>query len=134
MFSRMGFTWVTTNIFLTVGSCVTTMNIKNVGSCVNNIHFLICSFDVIIIICPYSYWKMYAINVHKENIIEYKKAPFFLYMCESCQYVYQCLWSKVQQSITGKEMFITGKWDEKMEWWSWKNGVMIVNKVPYPPT
>ena len=26
--------------FLMVGSCVTTMNIKNVGSCVNNIHFI----------------------------------------------------------------------------------------------
>ena len=26
--------------FLMVGSCVTTMNIKNVGSCVNNIHFM----------------------------------------------------------------------------------------------
>jgi hypothetical protein len=60
-----------------VGSCVTTMNIKNVGSCVNNIHFVICSLAVIIIICPYSYWKMYAINVHKENITEYKKALFF---------------------------------------------------------
>jgi hypothetical protein len=69
-----------------VGSCVTTMNIKNVGSCVNNIHFVICSLVVMIIICPYSYWKMYAINVHKENITEYKKA-LFLYMCESCQYV-----------------------------------------------
>ena len=26
--------------FLIVGSCVTTMNINNVGSCVNNIHFM----------------------------------------------------------------------------------------------
>jgi hypothetical protein len=60
-----------------VGSCVTTMNIKNVGSCVNNIHFVTCSLAVMIIICPYFYWKMYAINVHKENITEYKKAPFF---------------------------------------------------------
>jgi hypothetical protein len=61
-----------------VGSCVTTMNIKHVGSCVNNIHFFTCSLVVMIIICPYFYWKMYAINVHKENITEYKKAPFFV--------------------------------------------------------
>jgi hypothetical protein len=64
-----------------VGSCVTTMNIKNVGSCVNNIHFVTCSLVVMIIICPYFYWKMYAINVHKENITEYKKAlSFVLYI------------------------------------------------------
>jgi hypothetical protein len=69
-----------------VGSCVTTMNIKNVGSCVNNIHFVICSLVVMIIICPYSYWKIYAINVHKETSLSIRK-PFFLYMCESCQYV-----------------------------------------------
>jgi len=53
--SMMGFTWVTT------------MNIKNVGSCVNNIQFIICSLAVMIIIYPYSYWKIYAINVLKET-------------------------------------------------------------------
>ena len=37
--------------FLMVGSCVTTMNIENVGSCVNNIHFIICSLVVMIIKC-----------------------------------------------------------------------------------
>jgi hypothetical protein len=76
-----------------VGSCVTTMNIKNVGSCVNNIHFVTCSLVVMIIICPYFYWKMYAINVHKKTSLSIRKPPFFLflYMCESCQYVYQCL-------------------------------------------
>jgi hypothetical protein len=41
--------------FLMVGSCVTTMNINNVGSCVNNIHFVICSLVVMIIIYPYYY-------------------------------------------------------------------------------
>jgi hypothetical protein len=80
MFSRMGFTWVTTDIFLMVGSCVTTMNIKNVGSCVNNIHFVTCSLGVMIIIYPYFYRKMYAINVHKENITEYKES-LYIYMC-----------------------------------------------------
>jgi hypothetical protein len=59
-----------------VGSCVTTMNIKNVGSCVNNIHFIICSLVVMIIIFPYSYWKIYAINVHKETSLSVRK-PFF---------------------------------------------------------
>jgi len=71
---------VTTMNIKNVGSCVTTMNIKNVGSCVNNIHFVTCSLAVMIIICPYFYWKMYAINVHKENIIEYNKAPFFVFV------------------------------------------------------
>ena len=36
---------------LMVGSCVTTMNIENVGSCVNNIHFVICSLAIMIIKC-----------------------------------------------------------------------------------
>jgi hypothetical protein len=70
-----------------VGSCVTTMNIKNVGSCVNNIHFVICSLVVMIIIFPYFYWKIYAINVHKETSLSIRKPFFFSYMCESCQYV-----------------------------------------------
>jgi uncharacterized membrane protein AbrB (regulator of aidB expression) len=59
-----------------VGSCVTTMNIKNVGSCVNNIHFVTCSLVVMIIICPYFYWKMYAINVKTSLSI---RNPFLLF-------------------------------------------------------
>jgi hypothetical protein len=62
-----------------VGSCVTTMNIKNVGSCVINIHFVICSLTVMIIIYPYSYWKIYAINVRKETSLSIRK-HFFLYL------------------------------------------------------
>jgi hypothetical protein len=58
-----------------VGSCVTTMNIKNVGSCVNNIHLVTCSLAVMIIICPYFYWKMYAINVKTSLSI---RNPFLL--------------------------------------------------------
>jgi hypothetical protein len=62
-----------------VGSCVTTMNIKNVGSCVINIHFVIFSLVVMIIICPYSYRKIYAINVHKATSLSIRK-PFFVYV------------------------------------------------------
>jgi hypothetical protein len=34
-----------------VGSCVTTMNIENVGSCVKQHYFVICSLVVMIIKC-----------------------------------------------------------------------------------
>ena len=61
--------------FLMVGSCVTTMNIKNVGSYVNNIHFVICSLVVMIIIYPFNFW----------NITEYKKSLFsYLWIMPIC--------------------------------------------------
>jgi hypothetical protein len=65
------------------GSCVTTMNIENVGSCVNNIHFVICSHvAVMIIIYPFSCWN-------KNTSLSIRNP--FLHICESCQYVNQCL-------------------------------------------
>ena len=72
--------------FLMVGSCATTMNINNVGSCVNNIHFIICSLAIMIIICPYSYWKIYSINVHKETSLSIRN-HFFIFVNHANMYI-----------------------------------------------
>ena len=70
--------------FIMVGSCVTTMNIKNAGSCINNIHFIICSLAVMIF--AYFYWKIYAINVHKETSLSIRKT-FLIFVNHANMYI-----------------------------------------------
>jgi len=54
----------------------------------------------------------------------------FLYLYESCQYVYKLM----QQSVVGKEMLVNHKWNDEMVKWNNGNEYVVNIGPPHPPT
>ena len=65
--------------------------------------------------------------MHKKESLCIRKP--FLYLYESCQYVYQ---SKCNKVFVGKEMLVNHKWNDDMV--KWNNGNEYVVKESPPTT
>ena len=84
-----------------VGSCVTTMNMTNVGSCVNNIHSITCFLSAWDKIWKYTYTRsdnpsMYIRNTCLDVMNHAKNRS-------NCNKVY-----------FGRDMLVNGNWDDGM--------------------